>query len=50
MNSRKFLLQAFMPAQFGFFIRLFMIVPLLLRRMACIFKLFLPLASFSYAT
>ena len=26
------------------------IVPLLHRRMACIFKLFTPLASFSYAT
>ena len=50
MNSRKFLLQAFMPVRFGFFTRPSTIVPLLHRRMACIFKLFTPLASFSYAT
>ena len=50
MNSRKFLLQAFMPVRFGFFTRPSMIVPLLHRRMAFIFKLFTPLASFSYAT
>ena len=50
MNSRKFLLQAFMPVRFGFFTRPFTIVPLLHRRMACIFKLFTPLASFSYAS
>ena len=50
MNSRKFLLQAFMPVRFGFFTRLSTIVPLLHRRMAGIFKLFTPLASFSYAT
>ena len=50
MNSRKFLLQAFMPVRFGFFTRPSTIVPLLHRRMACIFKLFTPLPSFSYAT
>ena len=50
MNSRKFLLQAFMLVRFGFFIRPSTIVPLLHRRMACIFKLLTPLASFSYAT
>ena len=50
MNSRKFLLQAFIPVRFGFFTRPSMIVPLLHRRMACIFKLFTPLASFSYDT
>ena len=50
MNSRKFLLQAFMPVQFGFFTRQSTIVPLLHRRMAGIFKLFTHLASFSYAT
>ena len=50
MNSRKFLLQAFMPVRFGFFTRPFTIVPLLHRRMACIFKLLTPLASFAYAT
>ena len=49
MNSQKFLLQAFMPVWFGFFTRPSTIVPLLHRRMACIFKLFKPLASFSYA-
>ena len=50
MNSRKFPLQAFMPVRFGFFTRQSTFVPLLHRRMACIFKLFTPLASFSYAT
>ena len=50
MNSRKFLLQAFMPVRFGFFTRPSTIVPLLHRRMAGIYKLFTPLASFSYAT
>ena len=50
MNSQKFLLQAFMSVWFGFFTRPSTIVPLLHRRMACIFKLFTPLASFSYAT
>ena len=50
MNSRKFLLQAFMPVRMGFFTRPSAIVPLLHRLMACIFKLFTPLASFSYAT
>ena len=50
MNSRKFLLSAFMPVRFGFFTRPFTIVPLLHRRMVCIFRLFTPLASFSYAT
>ena len=45
MNSRKFLLQAFTPVRFGFFTRPSTIVPLLHRRMACIFKLFTPLAS-----
>ena len=50
MNSRKFLLQVFMPVRFGFFTRPFTIVPLLHRRMAGIFKLFTPLASFSYAS
>ena len=49
MNSRKFLLQAFMPVRFGFLTRPSMIIPLLHRRMACIFKLFTPLSSFSYA-
>ena len=49
MNSRKFLLQAFMPVRFGFLTRPSTIVPLLHRRMAGIFKLFTPLASFSYA-
>ena len=49
MNSRKFLLQAFMPVWFGFFTRPSTIVPLLHRRMTCIFKLFTPLSSFSYA-
>ena len=49
MNSRKFLLQAFMPVRFGFFTRPSTIVPLLLGRMAGIFKLFTPLASLSYA-
>ena len=49
MNSRKFLLQAFMPVRFGFFVRLSTIVPLLHRQMSCIFKLFTPLASFWYA-
>ena len=39
-----------MPVRFGFFTRPSTIVPLLHRRMACIFKLFTPLASFSYAT
>ena len=48
MNSRKFLLQAFMPVRFGFFTRPSTIVPLLHRRMACIFKLFTPLVSFSF--
>ena len=46
----KFLLQAFMPLRFGFFTRPSTIVPLLHRRMAGIFKLLTPLASFSYAT
>ena len=50
MNSRKFLLQALMPVRFGLFVRPSTIVPLLHRQMACIFKLFTPLASFSYAT
>ena len=50
MNSRKFLLQAFMPVRFGFFTRPSTILPLLHRRMAGIFKIFTPLASFSYAT
>ena len=50
MNSRKFLLQAFIPVRFGFFVRPSTIVPLLHRRIACIFKVFTPLASFSYAT
>ena len=49
MNSRKFLLQAFMPVRLGFFTRQSTIVPLLQRRMAGIFKLFTPLASFSFA-
>ena len=40
----------FMPVRFGFFTRPSTIVPLLHRRMAGIFKLFIPLASFSYAT
>ena len=48
MNSRKFLLQAFMPVRFGFFTRPSTIVPLLHRWMAGIFKLFTPLASLSY--
>ena len=39
-----------MPVRFGFSTRPSTIVPLLHRRMACIFKLFIPLASFSYAT
>ena len=46
MNSRKFLLQAFMPVRFGFFTRPYTIVTLLHRLMAGIFKLFTPLASF----
>ena len=46
MNSRKFLLQAFIPVRFGFFVRPSTIVPLLHRQMACVFKLFTPLASF----
>ena len=50
MNSRKFLLQAFMPVRFGFFTRPSTIEPLLHRRMVGIFKHFTPLASFSYAT
>ena len=50
MNPQKFLLQAFMPVWLGFFTRPSTIVPLLHRRMACIFKLFTPLASFSDAT
>ena len=51
MNSRKFLLQAFMPVRFGFsHARPSTIVPLLHRRMAGIFKLFTPLASFSNGT
>ena len=50
MNSRKFLLQAFIPVRFGFFVRPSTIVPLLHRQMACIFKVFTPLASFSYST
>ena len=50
MNSRKFLLQAFMPVRFGFFTLPSTILPLLHRRMARIFKLFTPLASFSFAT
>ena len=49
MNLRKFLLQAFMPVRFGFFTRPSTIVPLLHRRMAGVFKLFTPLASFSYS-
>ena len=49
MNSRNFLLQVCMPVRFGFFTRP-KIVPLLHRRIACIFKLFTPQASFSYAT
>ena len=49
-NSRKFLLQAFIPVRFGFFTSPSTIVPSLHRRMAGIFKLFTPLASFSYAT
>ena len=49
MNSRTFLLQAFMPVRFGFFTRPSTIVPLMHRRMAGIFKLFTPLASLSYA-
>ena len=49
MNLRKFLLQAFMPVRFGFLTRPSTIVPLLLGRMAGIFKLFTPLASLSYA-
>ena len=43
MNSRKFLLQEFMPVRFGIFTRPSTIVPLLHRRMAGIFKLFTPL-------
>ena len=39
-----------MLVRFGFFTRPSTIVPLLHRRIACIFKLFTPLASFSYAT
>ena len=39
-----------MPVRFGFFTRPSTIVPLLHRRMAGIFRLFTPLASFSYAT
>ena len=39
-----------MPVRFGFFTCPSTIVPLLHRRMAGIFKLFTPLASFSYAT
>ena len=50
MNSRKYLLQAFMTARFGFFTRPSTIVALLHRRMAGIFKLFTPLASLLYAT
>ena len=50
MNSRMFLLQAFMTVRFGYFTRPSTIVPLFHRRMAGIFKLFTPLASFSYAT
>ena len=50
MNSQKFPLQAFIPVWFGFFTRPSTIVSLLHRRMACIFKLFTPLASFSYST
>ena len=50
MNSRKFLLQAFMPVRLVFFTHPSTIVPLLYRRMAGIFKLFTPQASFSYAT
>ena len=50
MNSRKFLLQAFIPVRFEFFTRPSTIVPLLPRRMACMFKVFTPLASFSCAT
>ena len=50
MNSRKFLLQAFMPVRFGFIARSSTIVPLLHRRMAGIFEHFTLLASFSYAT
>ena len=50
MNSRKFLLQEFMPVRFGFLTSPSTIVPLLHRRMTGIFKLFTPLASFSYAT
>ena len=46
----EFLLQAFMPVRFGFFTRPSTIIPLLQRRMAGIYKLFTPLASFSYAT
>ena len=44
------IIQAFMPVRFEFFTRPSTIVPLLHQRMACIFKLFTPLASFSYAT
>ena len=39
-----------MPVRFGFFTLPSTIAPLLHRRMAGIFKLFTPLASFSYAT
>ena len=39
-----------MPVRFGFFTRPSTIVPLLHRRIAGIFKLFTPLASFSYTT
>ena len=49
MNSRKFLSQAFIPVRLGFFVRPSTIVTLLHRQMACIFKVFKPLASFSYA-
>ena len=49
-DSWTFLLQAFMPVRLLFFTHPSMIVPLLHRRMAGIFKLFTPLASFSYAT
>ena len=38
------------PVRFGFFVRPSTIVPVLNRRMACIFKLFIPLSSFSYVT
>ena len=38
------------PVQFGFFTGPSTIVPSLHRQKACIFKLFIPIASFSYAT